>query len=421
MNFQTHVGRLFCLFLVVGLLTSLLWAALPRTARADEPPGDISAQETGADGAPGITTTLGIGPQTLTGGDPIFAGSGEFRQSWPLLSLGGFFDLNFTLQYAPGLQDKSPYNDGFIQFPPSLNNVAFSSNTIFRMVEFEDGNSTGSSDPAAYPVYVNIFMADDALVFKQNSAGNFEPVGPVKHQLKKAGDIYYLLDILSERVYIFRSRVFRWPDMGNQYIRRSGEAIYILDRHGNTLSFTYNADNKPIHIEDSLGRHLDFTYLTAASPNDRHLLSVTDSYGRTISFTYQSLASFSCNLNMSTVLTAFTDPLNHTTTFDYFNPGVTHWCNLLKEVNQPLGNSHINQTWAKNTANENRYAVQTQQDAYGRQTNLSFSAPTSDTMLTTFTQPDGSQRTYNHRQQRYPLSLTDEAGHTAALTYNSAD
>lgn len=420
--------RFITLLLAIGLLICMegLICSLPSHAEvfSRNSPQPINKQESPPDGAPGIVKSSEADKSTLTGGDPIMAGSGEFRHSWKLFPLGGFFNLNFTLQYAPNLQYISPYNDGFVQFPPSLNNMAFSSNTIFRLVEYEDNNATGITCPTC-PVYVNIFLADDALVFKENGTNIFDPVGPIKHQLNKVGDTYFLLNILSERVYVFRSRSFPWPNMGNQYIRRAGEAIYILDRNNNRLAFTYNAENKPTHIEDGLGRSLDFTYLTAGGGNDHHLESVTDGYGRTITFAYHLLPDdFMCYLTESnplfaTVLASVTNPLGQITTFEYFNPGEKHWCNLLKKVNNPRSNSYIDQTWSKNT--NGQYAINTQQDAYGNQTGLTFATPSKDTMKVTFTQPDASQRTFNHLRNRYPLSITDETNKDSTFTYSSEE
>jgi RHS repeat-associated protein len=342
---------------------------------------------------------------TLTHIDPIFVGGGEFRQYWKLLNLGGPMDINFTLIYAPDLPIRSPINDGRTQFPPGHTNDAFTTNTIIRIVEGEDRTTAGN------PAYINVFLSDDGLVFKEDIIGNFMPIGPVKYQMKKIGNYYYLMDPIREKVYIFRSRLLNW-DFGIQFIRRVGEVIYIMDRNNNTVTFTYNPGNNPTRIEDGLGRRLDLIHNTSSLGGD--LIGVADGYGRTINFNFQQLA---CQGGVTrNVLNFFADALGHQTAFQYYNPS-NNDCNLLNKIVNPLNNSHVDQTWILNPNNMD--AISSQKDAYGHEATLGFDHDPQYNLIVTVNQPDGTKRIFHHESERYPLDVTDEANKKFTIGYNA--
>lgn len=345
--------------------------------------------------------------ETIETTDPISTGGGEFRESWSLLNQRGLLSLDFTLIYGPDLQFKSPINDRRTQFPPWAIIKSFTSSTIIRIVDFEDVSVT------PVQAYINIFLSNDGLVFEDDGAGIYLPVDPVKYQLKKVGDYYYLMDPLSELVYIFRSRPldFNWDPQF--HIRRVGELVYIIDRNTNTLFYSYNDDNLPTHIEDGLGRFLDLSYIADPSLTKRHLSSVSDGYGRTVSFNYQQAT---CNGQQQDVLVSFTDAMNQTTSFDYYDPANTD-CNLIQRINRPLGNSLIDQTWTQNPKGVD--AVNSQKDAYNNETTLAFTQDPNNNIITTVTYPDTNQRVFHHERERYPLDATDPAGNTFSMGYNA--
>jgi RHS repeat-associated protein len=361
----------------------------------------------GADGAAGLKALSGYQPlRTLVVGDPVSAGGGEFRQSWRLFDLGGAIPVRFHLLYAPDLRTRSPYNDGRTQFPPWENNSAFTSDTVFRIVEFTE-KSSGER-------YVNVFVGDDALALKEESPGNYQAVGPVRYQIQKSIETgyYYFMDPESALVTMFRSRPAGW-DLGGQIIERFGEATLITDRNGNGLSFSYNADNNPTAITDGLGRTLSLVYLPGANIADRHLSSVSDGYGRSATFGY---AQFPCALGMTTVLQSFTDVAGESTSFEYYDPVGTD-CTLLKTFLRPMGNSPVDNTWTMNASLVR--ALSRQSDAYGHATSFGFTLDASENSATSVTLPDASQVSFLHRDARYPLSLTDEAGKGAVLGLNA--
>jgi len=349
-----------------------------------------------------------VQPNTLDDWDPVYMGGGEFRESWPLLDLQGLLRLDFTLIYGPDLQFKAPANDGRQQFAPWDTIKAFNSSTLIRIVETEDRTVT------PVDVYINVMIADDTLVFKDNGAGGFSPVGPLKYQIRKSGTYYYMMDPYGELVYIFRSRALGW-DWTTQYIQRAGEVLYVMDRNGNTLSYSYNADNLPTHVSDGLGRWLDLTYINSAQKSGRHLQQVADGYGRTIDFTYQQMT---CSGEERDVLVSFTDAMGRTTAFDYYDAGNTE-CNLIRRINRPEGNSRIDQRWSANPKGIS--AVDSQKDAYGNETTLDFSQDGERNIMTAAVYPNSTQRSFHHKRERYPLEATDPAGNTFTVSYNDDD
>ena len=363
-------------------------------------------------GSRGITDEQGQKPETTyETKDPISAGGGEFRQSWQSFSLGGLIPLNFTLIYGPDLESKSPANDGRTQFPPWDRIRSFTSNTIIRIVEFEDRTAI------PHRAYINVFLSDDTLVFRDDGTGNFVILGPEKHQIRRIEEYYYLMDPIYERVYIFRSRElgWDWQEQGQiiQYMRRAGEVVYILDRNNNSLSYTYNDANLPTLIEDGLGRLLKLTYIDSPNVEERHLSTVSDGYGRTVFFNYQRL---NCQSGEEEILASFTDAMGDTTTFEYYRPSFND-CNLLQKINLPLGNSYIDQTWIQNP--HGVYAVSSQKDADGNESTLDWTEGADGNLITTITHPDGTQRVFHHEGERYPLDLTDETGKQFSMDYNS--
>jgi RHS repeat-associated protein len=360
---------------------------------------------------PGITEQRGpVRLTTLETSDPIFAGGGEFRQSWSLISLGGPIPLEFALIYAPDLRWRTPTSDGRTQFPPASSVAAFTSNSIIRLAEFEDRTLS------PHRTYVNVLLSADTLVFEDDGEDRFVASGPIKLQLQRSGDFYYMMDPIRQLVYIFRSR-----DVGcssteagrvTQHITRVGEVVHVLDRNGNRLSYTYNHDNLPTRIEDGLGRILEFTYLRSPSIENRHLASVSDGYGRTVAFEYRQTP---CGEGEEQVLASFTDPMGHTTRFEYFASS-TNECGLLQKVVRPLGNSHFSQTWTRNP--HGVYAVDSQEDAHGNKTTLSWEEGADGNLIVTASFPDGTQRVFHHERERYPLRVTDETGRQFSMQYN---
>ena len=199
---------------------------------------------------PGFTWLFGPCPgTTLLRCRSSLIGGGEYRQNWRLIDLNGLLPLDFTLMYAPDLYEKSPAIGGRTQFP--FNNLvsSFTSNTVIRIVEFEEQRVT------PYKIYANVFMGGDSILFEKDDLGNFTVVGPIKYELRRVGDFYFFMDPIRELVYIFRTRYMNygwWEGSGViQVIIWVGEVVRVVDRNGNSLTYTYNADILPTHIEEA--------------------------------------------------------------------------------------------------------------------------------------------------------------------------
>lgn len=234
-------------------------------------------------------------------------------------------------------------------------------------------------------------LKDDTFVFRYKD-GQFVVDGDRKLQISRQGDCYYLMDPVTQLVYIFRSRV-KNTQRPFQFVRRMGEVLYIMDRNGNRLSFSYNADNNPTLIEDGLGRRLVFSY-----SQNGNLSSVSDGQGRTFTFAY----------NQNSRLASFTDPAGRTTRFEYDSEG------RLARYILPLGNSPFTQTWEERRAPAIGWmvpSVTSQTDAFGNILTLDYDWR--DEQLTAHF-PDGSATTHESFACRYPTKMTDAEGNSVS-------
>lgn len=93
----------------------------------------------------------------------------------------------------------------------------------------------------------------------------------------------------------------------------------IVDRHGNTISLTYNGSGQLSEVKDAVNRSLTFTYV-----NNR-IQTVSDWTGRIFSYAYDA------NGNLETV----TDPLGKVTTYFYADSHLPH---AMTRYQYPEGN-----------------------------------------------------------------------------------
>ncbi|MFB3902182.1 MAG: RHS repeat-associated core domain-containing protein [Acidobacteriota bacterium] len=326
-------------------------------------------------------------------GDPLSSATGEYRNTWPLLSLGGVLPLHVSLLYAPDLFNRTVASDGPNQTEHYIR--GFTTDTVYRLIEFEE---RGGQQQA----FINVLLKDDTFVFLDQGGGQFVPDGERKLQIQRLGDYYYLSDPVTELIYIFRSRV-KNTQRPFQLVRRMGEAVVIMDRNGNSLRFSYNSDNNPTLIEDGLGRRLVFSY-----NQDGRLKSVSDGQGRTCTFAYQN-----------SKLASFTNPAGGVTRFEY--DAGSSFGDKLKRYILPAGNAPFNQTWQQRPAPNIGWEVESvvnQTDAYQNTLTIGFD-PTHDELTANF--PDGTRTVYASGLARYPLRITDTEGHTASYTYDFAN
>ena len=269
------------------------------------------------------------------------------------------------------------------------------------MVEFND--QTGDN-----PVpYVNYFMGDETIVFKGDGTGGFESIVPIPYQMKKDGDISWLADPQRKLVHIFRTREYTM-DFGPELVTRNGELLYTLDRNGNRLTYTYNAENLLTSVSDGLGRTLNFTYVLN-SLFYKLVDSVSDGQGRRVTFDFSSLDGCSAQYDF---LSSITDSIGNKTTIDY--TVLQEWeCDYIYSITRPLGNTPTRQAWDANR----RVAGQT--DAMGNTTSFAWNVDSNGIVAATITDPDTTQRAWSHAQERYPTAMTDGKGKSASVAYDA--
>jgi len=326
---------------------------------------------------PGNSTTVVNGSQTYgTVGDPISTSSGEYFFTLPLLNLGGFIPVQFSLRYASQM-DKSTAdaNDPF-------GGDHFTHN-------FHAAIKMAGSDS------LTVFLGGELIAFKKiDGKWKIEKEETV-YQLQETGVYFFLLDPILQRVYTF-TRVGN-----NAWLTR------IEDHNGNALTITNDGAGRVLRVDDGLGRFLVFTY---ASPGGSwtwpHLAQVTDQANRTIKFGYTSTLTGA----LTTHLTNITDPLGGVTKFTYAGTATN---GVVSAVTHPLGNTPYTQKY-ESLANGG-WRVTEQKDALGNVTKLSFS----DTNAALI-DPLGIKTTQAHKDKRYLDTMTDAAGKAASLRYDDS-
>ena len=335
---------------------------------------------------------------TATDKDPVSMGNGELIQRLPLISLGGPMGLDFSVDYNSNRPTLIGYKGP--KSPFSAWHLRWNHNQVRRLVEIND--LTGDN-----PVpYINYFLGDETVVFKGDGTGGFESVGPIPYQMKKDGDISWLADPQRELVHIFRTREYTM-DFGPELVTRNGELLYTLDRNGNRLTYTYNAENLLTSVSDGLGRTLNFTYVVN-SLFYKLVDTVSDGQGRSVTFDFSSLDGCSAQYDF---LSSITDPIGNKTTIDY--TVLQEWeCDYIHSITRPLGNTPAQQSWDTNR----RVAGQT--DALGNTTSFAWNVDPNGVVAATITDPDTTQRAWSHAQERYPTAMTDGSGKSASVAYD---
>lgn len=363
-------------------------------------------------GTPNTDSGGSRGTVTEDTAEPIAASTGEYHFSKTFISLGGLIPLDFTLEYSPHMD--LLYYHGEYPLPPILPESAsvFASNTWIPLAKFNDTSTTPVTE------CINIQFLHDALIFKKNSStGQWESQMAVKYELKETEDYYYMMDPTGEFVYVFDKRhKVNWNE--DPYIMKIfGRVLYVMDRNGNNLTYSYNGDDQPTRIEDGLGRALNLSYTAPTGYNTYFLSEVNDSFGRTITLGYEEKEPSGGWYKH--ILKNITDPMGNTTQFEYQKD--SNWADsYLYMTNQtlPMGNIPYEQTWANKTLNgEARFRVVSQRDAYGNPTNLTYNESSG---MVTVTNPDGTERVFGHESGRWFKNRTDETGKSFTMDYDAS-
>ncbi len=313
-------------------------------------------------------------------GDPISANAGAYHFSVPLLDLGGPLPLIYSLSYRMDQVSSRSLASNFQASTDMSLELLFNGSRL--MVYLANG---------------------ETLTFVNNGDWNIDSASSIKYILIETGadennGYYYIADPVRELVYIFEKTAQDENAPGS----RNGTAriVYIMDRNGNKLEFTYGSTAfpfRPDQISDGLGRTLTFSY----SSGTGKVTQVTDQCGRTVLINQDDGE-----------LISTTDAMGQTSTYHYNSDGYVISCEH-PEGNIPYTNTAdwIQMSWFSSER------VTSQTDAYGNTVALAY-----DTDVTE-TRPDGTTVIYEHysvSDNNGPLkSVTDPAGNTATVNTTS--
>lgn len=310
-------------------------------------------------------------------GDPISASGGDLYFSMDFLNLGGPIPLSYSLNFR--LNEKNCRENFYF-----LNNPRISRSQGVRLWVWNFGQDANE------------------LYFEKYQGNWVIQKSPIKYILKETGDnetvgYFYLMDPVNEIVYIFKK---------NSY--GDGDLTHIIDRNGNTLTYTRDANRKVTRIYDGLGRYLDFTYDNSSG----NLTEVTDMCGRTVIYNYDNSINYHCPASV-------TNPAGETTSFLW---STGSWDSKLTGIKKPKGNVPYTWEYGESITNDDRW-VTAQKDAYDNKTTLSYSSccPWDDCPPAIIeTKPNNSTRTYEHYcgESGYgaPKSFTDENNNTISFS-----
>ncbi|RLA73115.1 MAG: hypothetical protein DRG24_01155, partial [Epsilonproteobacteria bacterium] len=318
--------------------------------------------------------------KSLSLGDPISARTRSYYFHVPMFNLGGSLPVKFGLVYQSRANIRS--HNYFLPSIPRLKRWGTSSVYMYRWGEgedeilFENSESDGSGDWQNGPY--STYQYD-----LQEVAG--------------AGNWFYMLDPSDQTIYMFEKDSNADDGTPSAQVSR---LRYHMDRNGNMVNYTY----------DSWNYYPNITITDGA----RTIMLTTD--GVLLKSVSDGIRSYTLSHNVSSHVTGITDPLNNTTTYQYFDANSD--C-LTRQV-LPEGNFPYTQTYEEGPGG---CLVTSQTDADNKVTTLSVqsnAAPTPDKV--TETRPDGSEVVYEHPHQgASPLSLEDAQGNKADFTVNSHD
>jgi len=379
----------FCPFRPIVLLICLLPVA-----------GGLALAGDYESGVPGASRDYG---KSLYVGDPVSAGSGVYTWTMNLLAEGGPMQLGFRLSYRSEI---FRFNHGL--------------NEAFWWYPYRSALS-GLKRNGTY--YATVWLDDAGMVsFTRDEAGDYHLTGPefdtggyiytdnyprFKYELQETDESLYLLDHATERVYIFTP--FYRSTYNEQIYWRPA---YIMDRSGNTLTFSYEneGDYIPAQISDGLGRSLTITY------QNSFIQEIMDQCGRTVVLHWDPTAA---DNDDRPTLRGVTNALGDTTEFAYAGL-VGYKNNLIQSITLPEGNIPYEQSYGQFTLYDmNTIRLDTQTDAYGNVTRLDY-----DNMAGVLhvLYPDLVTETYRHSSSHgLPAAVTDGTGATTAFDKSSAE
>jgi RHS repeat-associated protein len=334
--------------------------------------------------------------KTCQSGQPVVCTTGDFWESYDLLSIPGRgvpLDLNLTYNSLAAAQS-SLFGFGWSSsYDPHL--VVDTANGVATVIE-ENGSTVvftinGSSFDA--PSYVPVTLmqnADGTFTYSRLAGGDvwtFSAAGALTKQVDRNG---YTTSLAYDN---------------------TNKLTSVTDPAGRALTFTYGINNKPSQVTDSAGRNVSFSYDTTGD-----LASFTDAKSNLTQFGYDTAHQLltvryptggvlTNSYDSHGRVTSQTDPNNHTTTFAY-NIGTTtitdprgvitkeHFSNGI-----PVAITHAYGTAAETT------------------TKLTYDPVTLG--ITSVTDPNGHTSSSTFDTKGNVTSSTDALGRSSSATYNT--
>jgi RHS repeat-associated protein len=171
----------------------------------------------------------------------------------------------------------------------------------------------------------------------------------------------------------------------------AGQLASIVDRNGNTQSFTYNA-GRLATIIDSSGRAYTLLY-----DGNGHITSIADPISRTIQYSYDSTGRLISVVNALGGVTQYT-----------YDPN-----NCLLTATDPRGNVYLQNTY------DSAGRVIQQQNARNFTTSFAYDTPVSGT--TTITDPLGNATMHVYDSNLQLIAQVDPLGETTSYVYGASN
>jgi RHS repeat-associated protein len=228
--------------------------------------------------------------------------------------------------------------------------------------------------------------ADGTVVIKQGDGHEefYEPTEGGRYQSRFGGVFNTLVKNL-DATFTLTSR-----DQTHYQFSPSGQLIHIIDRNGNMLSLSYDADGHLITITDPVGRRVRLDY----DPGGR-IAFITDPLGRVVRYSYDAAGN----------LAADTDPNGGVMQYHYDT------AHRLTQIIDRRGILLVENTY------DAAGRVIAQVNGRGFVTTFAYGSPQPGD--TSITDPRGGTTNHTHDEQLRPIAVTDPLGHQVSLTYDA--
>lgn len=206
----------------------------------------------------------------------------------------------------------------------------------------------------------------------------------------------------------------------------AGNLTSVTDTYGRSLTFTYTAQKKVASVTDPAGRVISFTY----DSTGRKLTKVTDPNGKTIQYTYNILYQLTSKVDKDgrTFSYAYTsnrpvavNDANGATTSRFSNPN--NWATDSGQLAMNQLRVYLPSTTIKTDGRGNPWRYEYDSKGYLTKTIAPGGATTSyayhpgTLMLSSATDPNGNTTSYLYDTQGNRTQMTDALGNVTTYTY----